>query len=169
MMIEYTPPAFDAEAFHCPYCHTYAHQDWFEPDVQRGNRFYSQQGKDVFQVSFCSHCHRVALWHAAEKKLVFPITGSAPPPNNDMPDDVRTDYEEADSISQLSPRGAAALLRLSIQKLCIHFGKKGKDLNGDIGELVADGNLPETIQQALDTVRVVGNEAVHPGELAWPG
>ena len=36
----------------------------------------------------------------------------------------------------------------------------------NIGELVKKG-LPKTVQQALDVVRVVGNKAVHPGQIAF--
>jgi hypothetical protein len=78
--------------------------------------------------------------------------------------DIRTDYEEARSILARSPRGAAALLRLAIQKLCKELGKSGKDLNQDIAALVRVG-LPVEVQRALDAVRVIGNEAVHPGQM----
>jgi hypothetical protein len=89
---------------------------------------------------------------------------SIPMPHPDMPESIREDYEEARGVFLTSARSAAALLRLAIQKLCKELGEKGKHIDTDIGELVKKG-LPEHIQQALDIVRVIGNEAVHPGEL----
>ncbi len=37
-------------------------------------------------------------------------------------------------------------------------------MDNKIGYLVSNG-LPEQIQKALDSVRVIGNESVHPGEI----
>ncbi len=103
-----------------------------------------------------------AVW--VYNRLVFPSSREGPPPNPDLPDDVRLDYEEAGRILNLSPRGAAALLRLAIQKLCAYLGEKGKNIDDDIASLVKKGLYP-LVQQALDAVRVIGNEAVHPGTL----
>jgi hypothetical protein len=81
-----------------------------------------------------------------------------------MPPDVKEDYEEARGIVGRSLRGACALLRLGVQKLCKDLGGKGKGINDDIKTLVEKG-LPVEVQQALDALRVIGNNAVHPGEL----
>lgn len=82
-----------------------------------------------------------------------------------MPAEIVSDYLEAGQILSRSPRGAAALLRLAIQKLCPLLGATKKDINAAIGELVSQGTITTSIQQALDSVRVIGNEAVHPGQM----
>ncbi len=96
--------------------------------------------------------------------MVYPELGAAPPPNADMPSEVVHYYREAAAIAQRSPRSAAALLRLAVQVLCIELGEKGKSINDDIASLVKKG-LPSLVQKALDVVRIVGNNAVHPGQI----
>ena len=113
-------------------------------------------------VSQCFNCKNISIW--IYDKLVYPQRGEAPPANPDLPDAIRRDYDEASSILDLSPRGSAALIRLAIQKLCKELGKPGRNLNDDIGALVSDGLNPR-IQKALDTVRVIGNNALHPGQI----
>ncbi|MFD1466924.1 DUF4145 domain-containing protein [Hymenobacter caeli] len=96
--------------------------------------------------------------------MIYPAGGAAPLPNPDMPADVRQDYEEARSILSISPRGSAALLRLAVQRLCKHLGQPGENINADVAALVRQG-LPVQLQKALDSLRVAGNNAVHPGQL----
>jgi len=96
--------------------------------------------------------------------MVFPLTGNVEMPNADLPPEILNDYNEAKDIVNISPRGSAALLRLAIQKMCIHLGEKGKNINDDVANLVKKG-LPVQLQQALDSVRVIGNHAVHPGVI----
>lgn len=95
---------------------------------------------------------------------MFPAFATVVTANSDMPDGIKGDFEEARSILDSSPRGAAALLRLCVQKLCIHLGEKGKNIDDDIASLVSKG-LDPLVQQSLDIVRVIGNESVHPGVI----
>jgi hypothetical protein len=113
-------------------------------------------------LSRCFNCREISVW--VYDRLLFPPELNGEEPNEDLPPDVLADYQEARSILNLSPRGAAALLRLAIQKLCSHLGESGKDINADIARLVEKGLSP-IVQKSLDVVRVVGNEAVHPGTL----
>jgi hypothetical protein len=123
---------------------------------------YSERLVENLHLTRCYNCNRLAVWIG--DAIAYPPTRSGPPPNEDMPADVRGDFEEARSVLALSPRGAAALLRLAIQKLCVHLGEAGKNLNGDIGNLVKKG-LDVKVQRSLDIVRVIGNNAVHPGQI----
>jgi hypothetical protein len=113
-------------------------------------------------LSKCYNCGKYAVWLG--DRLLFPGELEGPHPIAEMPDGIRSDFNEARSILNASPRGAAALLRLAIQKLCIHLGEKTGSLDNAIRSLVARGLNP-TVQKSLDIVRVVGNEAVHPGVL----
>lgn len=110
----------------------------------------------------CHHCSKVALW--VRDRLIYPLARAGVEPNADLPAELQTDFEEARSIVMQSPRGAAALMRLVVQKLCKELGEQGKNIDADIASLVSKGLNPE-VQRALDYVRVIGNNAVHPGEI----
>ena len=117
--------------------------------------------ENVF-VSHCFTCDKAAIW--LHDRLLYPPSMTAPSPNLDLSQDVLCDYSEARKILDLSPRGAAALLRLAVEKICIELKAEGKTIDQRIEFLVSRG-LPKEVQQALDTVRVIGNEAVHPGQV----
>jgi len=123
---------------------------------------YVQLSVSNLHLSKCYHCKKIAVW--VFDRLVFPPTKSGVMPNPDLPSEVIADFEEAREIVNASPRGAAALLRLCIQKLCAHLGEKDKKIDDAIASLVRKGLNP-LVQKALDIVRVIGNEAVHPGVL----
>lgn len=113
-------------------------------------------------VSSCYNCKELTIW--IHDRIVYPNAKLMILPNEDMPTVVRELFEEAREIVEKSPKGAAALLRLSIQYICKELGESGKNIDKDIASLVSKGLNP-TVQQALDVVRVVGNESVHPGEI----
>lgn len=156
MTIPYTPPTFDASSFNCPCCGAYSEQIW---DILI---FKSTRLSD-FKFARCIHCQEFSVW-LPNGSMIYPDASTAPMPNSDMPQEIQQDYLEARSILNRSPRGSAALLRLCIQKICKHLGEKGKTLDDDIACLVEKG-LPVLIQKSLDIVRVIGNNAVHPGQI----
>ncbi|WP_188068623.1 DUF4145 domain-containing protein [Brevibacillus brevis] len=159
-MDKHYPPVFQATSFHCPYCHVYAKQNWQRIFTTGYGAGYHEATQ--YNLSHCTHCHDKSLWFNG--KLTIPDAVNTPPAHDDMPNAILDDYNEAASILNKSPRGAAALLRLCLQKLMKELGEQGKDINADIKSLVAKG-LPEQVQKALDILRVVGNESVHPGNL----
>jgi hypothetical protein len=165
-------------------------KDWWDfiendPDIEEGIRsrfrLHAQKitGVDIYleartssksvysdlnniHLSKCFSCNNLALWLG--DRLLYPDRILHVEPNADMPPDVKADFIEAQAVSSASPRSAAALLRLAIQKLLAHLNVKARNINDGIKKLVADG-LDVRIQRALDIVRVVGNNAVHPGQM----
>lgn len=124
----------------------------------QNQKFYFNE----LDASTCVHCHKYSVWFSGV--MVCPDFEGVQPPNQDLNEDIQADYQEAASILQKSPRGATALLRLVIQKLCKELGEEGRNINNDIKNLVAKG-LPSAVQKSLDVVRVIGNDSVHPGQI----
>ncbi len=164
--MSYIAPEFNQEAFNCPRCNAYAHQIWlFSFSGRMGGRPTTAATRflsDEYAASQCERCKEFALWR--NTKMIYPNATTAPLPEEDMPDEIKEDFNEARQVFPISSRSSAALLRLVIQKLCKHLGYPGKDINDDIGKMVAKG-LDSSIQQAFDAVRVIGNETVHPGQI----
>lgn len=166
--MSFTKPEFMKEGFNCPLCGTYAHMRW--------ERLHDSSKYVNFFTSNCACCDRNSLWRITafgglrseptEAELLYPDFGFAALPDNDMPSDVKTDYEEAARIFSKSPRGSAALLRLGLQKLCKHLGEDGEKIDKDIRSLAAKNILPPMVVKVADTVRITGNNAVHPGTMS---
>jgi hypothetical protein len=126
------------------------------------NSCYSKALLMNVNISKCYNCKEFTIWE--HEQIVYPNTKIDILPNPDMPAHIKKLFEEAREIVSASPKGAAALLRLSIQHMCKELGESGKNIDKDIANLVSKGLNP-LVQQALDVVRVIGNEAVHPGEI----
>lgn len=166
--------------FHCPHCGVFAKQRWSHLHAT-GDSYtqHSQYGitrrsnltgmtvtngnlPENWTISICEHCNGMAVWLGTS--MIFPKTIVVEQPNKDLTDEIQQDYLEAANVLADSPRSAAAILRLALQKLCKQLGEKGENINTDIGNLVKKGLNP-AIQKSLDALRITGNNAVHPGEL----
>lgn len=113
-------------------------------------------------ISTCHICKGYILW--LNENIIYPLASNIPLPNEDMPNEVKKLYLEGRAVFPVSKKACAALLRLSLQKLCKELGGTGKNINNDIAKLVKEGLNP-SIKNSLDIIRITGNEAVHPGEL----
>lgn len=156
----YVSPEKDLNAFNCPHCGAYSNMMWY-------NLVFCQEGcyygdfKQNLTGARCARCNRFSIWHGDE--MIIPSNSTAPMPNEDMPECIKELYEEARSIVNKSPRGAAALLRLALDKLCDEIEEECKTKN-KIDEkiiILVKKGLSEQLQQAFDFVRVTGNDAVH--------
>lgn len=126
----------------------------------------------------CACCANESIWITRTSRddpfglankmgdMIYPSSRIVVFPDSDMPDDVKREYEEAASVFNKSPRAAAALLRLGLQRLCRHLGEPGDNLNDDIRSLAQKNVLPPLIVHVADTVRITGNNSVHPGEMS---
>jgi Domain of unknown function (DUF4145) len=186
-------PQLGLNSFSCPHCGALAHQNWYaiwgkpygsdtKPNPSRSASMTTGQSQVTRAIAIvnitkaeevhslvgnlflsrCYSCRNLAVWLG--DGLVHPLHTSKIEPHPDIPANIKDDFTEAAAIVKSSPRGSAALSRLILQKLMIELGEKGDNINEDIGSLVKKG-LEVEIQQALDVVRVVGNNAVHPGTI----
>ena len=163
MSNNYIAPQKDLDAFNCPYCGAYSKMWWYENSFHRGHN-YAGSLNLYLSGALCTRCEKLSLWHGDE--MIIPAHSVAPMPNEDMPESVKELYEEARCIVNKSPRGATALLRLALDKLCDEIEEECKQpkYNGKISDKIAilvKNGLSEQLQQAFDFVRVTGNDAVH--------
>ncbi|MBA3047215.1 DUF4145 domain-containing protein [Patescibacteria group bacterium] len=168
---KYYPPKHATGQFHCPHCNVYAKQFWAHIRARRiwGGTFmdsyvtdFSEDLDKKWNISKCEHCGDKIIW--LDENIIYPKLIIVKNPNEDLDEGIKANYMEAAKIFNDSPRAAAALLRLALQKLCKQLGEKGKDINEDIKNLVKKGLNPQ-IQKSLDILRINGNNAVHPGEI----
>ena len=168
-MPDYVAPDFPLNGFNCPHCHAYTQQSWFRvrhSPIDNPNLDQGIIGNYFMAICQKPDCHQISFWevHDESRIMFYPNATTAPLPSDDMPEIIRGVFNEARNVFGISPRAAAGLLRLAIQMLMPHLNQKGKDLNEDIGNLVKSG-LPEMVQKGLDSLRVIGNNAVHPGQI----
>ena len=162
----YVAPEKNKKSFTCPHCHTLSlmeHGEYhFNSDVKGGRNGIPGITNRLF-IARCENCEKKIIWF--EDEYVYPDI-VAEEPNTDMPAKVKQLYNEAGLIYNKSPRAACVLLRLAIERLCNELGETEGNINQKIGALMKKG-LPPNVQQALDVVRVVGNNAVHPGMISF--
>ncbi len=171
MKRKYESPGSEKGAFTCPNCSAFSRHDWRSTFVNETEGYFasgvsigaSSKYKEL-KLCKCENCGYISFWY--EKQLIWPLNTGIEAPIDDMPEDIKKLYNEASSILELSPKGSCAILRLALQKLCNRLAnqEETKKIDGAIKILVEKG-LPSSLQKAMDTVRIVGDESVHPGQI----
>jgi len=165
MNTHYLTPKYEEPKFTCPHCGALAGMKWEE--------LFSPKCESVLlERAICDACSDFSIWNIETDeyglepsgRLIYPEKQTAPLPNSDLSDDCKKDYMEAREIQFKSPRGAAALLRLCIEKICIEKGAKEDKLFDKIGGLINKG-IPPLAGKSLDVVRIFANDSVHPAQL----
>ena len=154
-------PEFEAESFHCPHCGAFAAQEWGEVLEDRNipdNELKVVDGEPSrrdYHSAECFACGQLSLWR--DREMVYPLTPSAPAPHKDMPLNVKTIYEEARLVEPFSKRAAAALLRVSLEKLAEELGETKGSLHTRIAQLKKKG-LSDEVIEALEIVHITASE-----------
>ena len=163
MSKNYIAPRKDISAYTCPHCNTLSQMEIDEYQMKSDFVHEPPRGyyKSIIVIHKCQCCEKKIIW--IDDEYIYPDI-VAEEANSDMPESVMKLYNEAGLIYNKSPRAACALLRLAVDQLCRELGETDENININIGSLVRKGLSPD-IQKALDTVRVVGNKAVHPGQI----
>lgn len=119
----------------------------------------------------CPGCHQVVLFifEAHENsgprnpKRLFPLRGARPRANPDVPQHIRTAYEEAAAVEPIS-RVAAAIMARRTLELTLQDAKvqKGGNLKQTIDNAAKDGRASPTLVDQLHRLRDSGNYGAHP-------
>lgn len=178
--------------YHCPYCHVRTSNQVTEIACIKVGTNMNNLYFRLFYMLDCETCgnHYIVLeeekptnenknpnlssinkdkdknWTVLSQKYLYPIVHIDPEIPNaspNMPEDVKSLYDEAASVFELSPRSSAALIRLTLETLLkkhlVNDGKK-HSLNEMIG--MSNTHQPAIVTEFMDMIRKSGNEEVHP-------
>ena len=156
-------PAFSASSFTCPHCGVTAEMYWTTVNARlhfADSRYSDTFSSDMIYVAQCRDCEKLSVW--VEKQMVYPSIQGVEP-HEDMPEDAKKLFNEAQDVIGKSPRSACALLRLCLEVIVDHLGGKGDNLHARIESL----KLPPDLYAVFKACRIAGNQAVHPGLISF--
>jgi len=162
------PPIFKKKTFTCPHCDE-GTQHVFK------DLYINLEPNLGYAISTCVICNELILWKGSVIRssdglivgygsVVYPRKSPVPSPDENMPASVKKIYKDAAEIYPISAPAAAAMLRLALETLLKEEDFKGVNLNDAIAKAVEAG-VDDHVQKAMDSIRIIGNEGVHPGEI----
>jgi len=166
----------------CPYCLTSYHPQFNHADVtphgnpDNRNYIFYQQCPDckqlILYLKLNSNNNELQNWYKKRDEttleqlganLIYPKKKKSKPLSNDIPQEYRTDYQEVESVLEVSPNASAALSRRCLQRLLVEKANvTKKDLYDQIQEVLDSNQLPSHLEEEIDAIRNIGNFAAHP-------
>ena len=144
--------------FQCFHCKITTQHQWRaleSTDTLGFTNYTDLEGLGNFKISICYNCGGISMWH--NDKTISPNVSHQPPAHTEMPEQIKLIYEEASTISRLSPRASCALMRHALEELVKNIGYKDR-LFDSIGQMYEEGLIDDAIKDALDIVRLTGND-----------
>jgi len=93
----------------------------------------------------------------ADAVLLWPKFGL----NKAVPERIRDIYDEASRIEHTAPNAFAGQIRRALEAICSERGATKGTLVENIQELANRGEIPKTLVEASDLLRLIGNIGVH--------
>jgi hypothetical protein len=158
----------------CPHCQVTIHDNPQTLELGADKEGFWYVDRQV-----CPSCQRFVLELSSKQKVetisvtypaneltryfIRPRVASRPNPPAEVPPEFAQDYIEAALVISDSPKASAALSRRCLQHILrSKAAVKPMDLAKEIDQVIASGNLPSHLAEAIDAVRNIGNFAAHP-------
>lgn len=122
----------------------------------------------IFYIAVCGTCDRVLIYEDMgdidreesfeSAGLVWPNPGVL---GHEVPRAVAEVYQEAARIILLAPNAFAVQIRRALEAICKDRGAKGRVLAKQLQDLAARGEIPPTLVEVSDVMRLIGNIGAH--------
>lgn len=122
----------------------------------------------VYFIAVCGTCDEVLVYNDMgdiDREGVFEEAGLAwPHPGTlslEVPRVVAEVYEEAIRIQYIAPNAFAVQIRRALEAICKDRGAKGRELAQKLKNLAERGDIPPTLVEVSEVMRVIGNSGAH--------
>lgn len=139
--------------------------------------YYFTAVNKIIYAKQCKKCLDITIWSVneseqnikSEGEILFPKILLLIEPNKDMPDELKSLYNEARSIFYDSPKAAGALLRSVLEALIKERFPQHKNLF--LGEILNKedviNSMKNDLLELLKKIKNIGNDAAHPSLLIY--
>ncbi|MFH1908826.1 MAG: DUF4145 domain-containing protein [Chloroflexota bacterium] len=160
----------------CPHCGNKSPQKLIHTQGTSGTGWFISDGEEVdltvvYFVASCETCNHILVYRAVEDipdekfftsvDLEYPESGEL---HTSVPKTVSKIYIEALRIKSLAPNAFAVQIRRALEALCEDRGAKSGTLQKMLNELSTKGEIPSTLIEATDLLRLLGNIGAHASE-----